>query len=233
MPKQSLVFDTKLFKKMQSTVTRRLVGTGYSIQLPTIREYCVSNAQFLADKDYNFIIDQLVSLAKSGEKNLEGSELTVSSATSVQQNSLLYSNTIKDEWLDAEKPVLVPVQSNNSSSLALQSETAVTELSTQLSDTVSLDFSTQAITQDIVEHEVQDIVTGAEDLRGKLAALREFESAVVGDVLEEHKQDRIQKRQSVKSALEINQGVKTINKGVYSENFTKRLSDLRKQVTQS
>lgn len=232
MSKQSLVFDTKLFKKMQSTVNRRLVGTSFSIQLPTIREYCAENAQFLADKDYNFIIEKLIQIAKSGEGSNASSQLAIVNDDSTQENSLLYSSTIKDEWIDAEKPGLVPVQPTQSSDLAVKQEMSATQLSNQVSDTVSLDFSTQAISQDIVEHEVQDIVTCAEDLRGKLAALREFESAVVGDVLEEHKQERLQKRQSVKSALEVNQGVKTISKGIYSENFTQRLNQLRKQVTQ-
>lgn len=232
MAKQSLMFDTKLFKKMQSTINRRLSDTPYSIQLSIIREYCVDNAQFLADKDYNFIIDELIQIAKTGQTITGDGQLTVQSENSATENSLLYSNTIKDEWKDAEKPGLVPVKPKQETGLAVQDNVSGSPLSTQVEEAVSIDFSTQAIAKDIVEHEVQDIVTGAEDLRGKLAALREFESAVVGDVLQEHKQERLQQRQSVKSTLEVNQGVKSVSKGVYSENFMQRLNQLRKQVTQ-
>lgn len=228
----SLIFDTKLYKNLQTTVNRRLKDSPYKISLGAIREYVANNTQSLSDKSFPEVVDLLVDLTKETE-TLEISGTLTTKEDVTQENSLIYMNHIYEEKEIEKSPENALAKPEQPKELSTEVAETTTVLGHVVEKVTDLNFGTKAVTEAVIEHELTNIVSSAQDLQEKLGALRNLETEIVSDVLGKHLQAKANTLESVKHKLSSSQVSAVERGGSYTANFTQTLEEIKAKFSQS
>lgn len=232
MSKESLVFDSKLFKRLQATVSRRLEGTGKKITLSDIRDYVADNSPNLDGISYNELVTELVSIAYHPSENTEETGLAIPENLS-QENSLINMSDKYQETKPKQESGIVPSQPTQPTGLSIPQSSPESSLSIPVQDAIGLDVSTRAVIEQIINHEINTVVGSAQDLQAKLGVVRELESTLVSEVLTQHVKEKRQTINQITHTLGLGGNELSQREVSYTQNFHQTLEDVKARFKQS
>lgn len=228
MNKQQLILDGKLYKRLQSSVKRKLGEDAEGLTIPQIRSYCLGNIEAINQNDYQWLVENLFQAVLTGtletQVNEEVGLVPVENDSSFVPIKVPGKVPIKDE----ESGLSVIKPESQSNQLATKEEPQ--SLTVQIQESISLETSTQALTEELINYEVEETISSVQDLRDKLAAIRSFKEEAVTGVLNEHLSIKTQTLSKVRSMLSQTSDSKEVRNSTHTEVFLGKLKQAQEKL---
>lgn len=204
---KSLTIDTKLFKRIQSQVNRKLPQHQISISLGSVREHVVQNHTDLTEARISLVVDELVDICLGAQEKAmsvyQGQEITI-------QEGIVDKGSLSAPLIDEQTSEL-----QSSSMVAAQQ---VVPQQNQLAMPSSVDYSTicsfvqeefanesKQMQLELVSYLEEQTFSSMLQLRQSLAELRKFRVDVLRKLIADHNDESNKELYQLRSALQLGQ----------------------------
>lgn len=228
MGKQTIILDTKLFKRIQSQVNRRLSESSTSISLGSVREFIVQNHTDMYESDIPGIVDELVDIclgAQSKAMSLYQPEELATEQNDSQTSSL--SLPTANSVPSTASGSMVPTQYSMPQQSQLNTVSSIDH--TQICLAVQEQFAneSQQMQLELIKYAEEQAFSSLLQLRQGLAELRKFRTDVLRKLIADHNQASNDELHQLRSALQLGQSARQTQAVEETNAFLASLADKR------
>ena len=224
---KSLTIDTKLFKRIQSQVNRKLSQHQISISLGSVREHVVQNHTDLTEARISLVVDELVDICLGAQEKAmsvyQGQKTTVQDGL-VDEASLSVL-AIDEQASEPQSSSMVPAQQVVPQQNRLAMPSSVDH--NAICSFVQEEFANESkqMQLELVSYLEEQTFSSMLQLRQSLAELRKFRVDVLRKLIADHNDESNKELYQLRSALQLGQSARQAQAVEETNAFLASLAD--------